>query len=603
MNDLSDPGPPPFLGVRRSLNGRRWAARLDAAGEGRATAIGQRLGVPELLARVAAGRGQTAETCDAFLAPSLRDSLPDPDVLRDVGPAVDRLARAVEGRERVAIFGDYDVDGACSAALLGDFLRAAGLDPVVHIPDRVTEGYGPNVPAVTALARAGATLLVTVDCGTAGAEPLAHARALGLDCVVVDHHGAPAELPEAVAIVNPNRQDDLSGLGHLCAAGVTFLVLVALNRALRARGFWADRPAPDLLEGLDLVALATVADVVPLTGLNRAFLAKGLAVTRLRRRPGLAALFDVAGAGGPPTAFHLGFLVGPRINAGGRIGDAALGARLLVTRDAGEARAIAERLDGLNRERRAIEGEALAEAEAALLSRPDAAADRAVLVLSGAGWHPGVVGLVAARLRERHERPAFAIAQAEGGIGTGSGRSVPGVDLGRAVRVAVERGLLLKGGGHAMAAGITVEVARIEAFRDFLHDHASEAVARHRRGATLALDGTLSAAGATQAALDAVERAGPFGSGNPEPVFAFPRHRLLSVRAVGADHLRLALAGPDGTRLGAVAFRAASGPLGAALRGAEGRLLHVAGHLSANHWGSRVSVDLRVVDAAVPDGS
>lgn len=582
--------------------GRTWASRLDGAGEARAVAIGQRVGVPDLLARIAAGRGQTVDGCEAFLNPSLRDSLPDPDTLSGMGAAVDRLVRAVEGGERVAIFGDYDVDGACSVALLAEYLRAAGLAPAIHIPDRILEGYGPNVPAVTALARAGAHVLVTVDCGTTSAEALGHARDLGLDCVVIDHHQAPAELPPARAVVNPNRQDDLSGLGHLCAAGVVFTVLVGLHRALKARGFWTGRAAPDLLEALDLVALATVADVVPLTGLNRAFVTKGLAVMRLRRRPGLASLFDVAGTSGPPTAFHLGFLIGPRINAGGRIGDAALGARLLTAGDAGEARGMAEQLDALNRERRTIEGDALAQAEAALAALSVTAFEgQAAVVTSGAGWHPGVVGLVAARLRERYGRPAFAIAHGDGALGTGSGRSIPGVDLGRAVRLAVERGLLVKGGGHAMAAGITIELARVEAFQAFLHDHVGDTVALLRRDAVFEIDGALSAASATPDVVEAVERAGPFGNGNPEPVFAFPAHRLASVRPVGADHLRLALTGPDGTRIGGVAFRAASGPLGAALRAAEGTLVHVAGHLAINHWGNRTSAELRVVDAAVPD--
>ncbi len=580
---------------------RFWAARLDPAGEVRAAAISQRLGLSDLLARVVAGRGQTAETCEAFLNPTLRDGLPDPNGLSGMQAAVDRLVCAVERAETVAIFGDYDVDGACSAVLLADYLAAAGLRPAIHIPDRILEGYGPNVPAVAALARGGASLLVTVDCGTTGTEALDHARDIGLDCVVIDHHQAPADLPPACAVVNPNRQDDLSGLGHLCAAGVVFLVLVGLHRALKARGFWTGRATPDLLEALDLVALATVADVVPLAGLNRAFVTKGLAVMRLRRRPGLAALFDVAGTSGPPTAFHLGFLVGPRINAGGRIGDAGLGARLLLTRDPGEVRGMAEQLDGLNRERRGIEGEALAQAEALLASSFATIADGAAVVVSGAGWHPGVVGLVAARLRERHERPAFAIAHQGGALGTGSGRSIPGVDLGRAVRLAVDRGLLVKGGGHAMAAGITIEVARIEAFEAFLRDHVGEAVALTRRDTVFELDGALSAAAATPDTVDLIERAGPFGSGNPEPVFAFASHRLASVRPVGADHLRLALTGPDGTRLNGIAFRAASSPLGAALRSAEGTLIHVAGSLALNHWGNRTGTELRVVDAAHPD--
>lgn len=587
-----------FLGIERSMLGQRWMDRLDETGQGRALAIGQVLGVPDVLARIAAGRGQTAETCASFLDPSLRDAMPDPATLAGLTEAVERLARAVEHRERVAIFGDYDVDGACSAALLADYLRAAGLAPVIHIPDRITEGYGPNSPAVAALARDGARLLVTVDCGTASLEPLTDARRAGMDCVVIDHHQAPVALPPAHAIVNPNRQDDLSGLGHLCAAGVVFMVLAGLHRHLRARGFWAGRQAPDLLAALDLVALATVADVMPLVGLNRAFVAKGLAVMRLRARPGLAALFDVAGTAGPPTSFHLGYLIGPRINAGGRIGDAALGTRLLSTADADEARAIAEQLDALNRERRAIEADAVLEAEAeALATLGPADIDVAALVTSGADWHPGVVGLVAARLRERHNRPAFAIAGG-GALGKGSGRSVPGLDLGHAVRVAVERGLLVAGGGHAMAAGITIDMAKLDAFRAFLNDHCGDAVAEARARPALLCDALVTASAVSTDLVALLERAGPFGSHNPDPVFALPAHRLIKVVPVGADHLRMTLAAADGGRIGAVAFRCASEPFGRALRNAEGALVHVAGTLAINHWGGGGRVELRIADAA-----
>ena len=594
------------LGVERSMMGRRWRQKLDEAAEMRALAIGQTHGVPDLLARIAAGRGQSAATCKDYFEPSLREAMPDPDALSGMAAAVARLTHAVVTGERVAIFGDYDVDGACSAALLAEYLTAAGLSPAIHIPDRITEGYGPNVGAIATLRQAGASLLVTVDCGTTSLEPLAHARGIGLDVVVVDHHQAGPVLPEARAIVNPNRQDDLSGLGQLCAAGVVFMLLVALHRSLRERGFWAGRPMPDLLAGLDLVALATVADVVPLTGLNRAFVAKGLAVMRLRHRPGLAALFDVAGANGPPTAFHCGFLIGPRINAGGRIDDAALGARLLTTRDAIAAREIAERLDGLNRERRLVEGAALEEAEGAALALTLGAEEHpdAVLVTSGEGWHPGVVGLVAARLRERYERPAFAIALREG-TGTGSGRSVPGVDLGRIVRAAVEAGVLIKGGGHAMAAGVTLAADQIDAFRAFLHERCGADVAAARASAGLDIDATLGAAAIEPATIDLAERAGPFGSGNPEPVFAIPNHRLLGAVPVGTEHLRLTVAASDGTRLTAMAFRAARSDFGGRLKAAVGQGVHLAGHLSLSRWGGVGRPELRVVDAALalrPEG-
>lgn len=589
-----------FLGIERSLLGQSWRERLDGSAAVQAVAIGQTHGVPDLLARILAARGQTAATARDYLEPSLRDLMPDPATLRDMAAAVHRLARAVEQRETVAIFGDYDVDGACAAALLAEYLQQAGLQPAIHIPDRIVEGYGPNGPAILALQRAGASLLVTVDCGTTSIGALAEATALGLDCVVFDHHQAPADLPEVVALVNPNRQDDLSGLGHLCAAGVVFMVLVALHRLLRERGFWARQAGPDLLAALDLVALATVADVVPLVGLNRAFVAKGLAVMRLRQRPGLAALFDVAGTNGPPTAFHLGFVLGPRINAGGRIGDAALGARLLLTRDPLEAAEIAAALDGLNQERRGIEVAAVDEAEAAALAALAVGGhEAAALVTSGAGWHPGVVGLVAARLRERYGRPAFAIA-VEGAVGTGSGRSIPGVDLGRAVRIAVDLGLLVKGGGHAMAAGITIEMAQLAAFQAFLHAQCGPDVAVARQGNALAIDASLSAAAADAALVEILDRASPYGSGNPEPVFAFPNHRITDIRAVGTDHLRLSAVAADGSRLGVIGFRVGGSAFGAALRASHGKMLHLAGTLSVSRWGGTGAAELRLIDAAVP---
>ena len=586
------------LGVERSLSGRRWRARLQPAGEEQALAIVQHHGVPDLLARLLAARDQTAATAAAFLDPSLRDTMPDPSVLTGMEGAVARLLRAVREGEQVAVFGDYDVDGACAAALLAGFLEAAGARTAIHIPDRITEGYGPNEAAIAALQMAGASLLVTVDCGTTSFGPLAHAKTLGMDVVVVDHHQAASELPAVEALVNPNRQDDLSGLGHLCAAGVVFMVLVALNRALRQAGWWTpSRPAPDLLAELDLVALATVADVVPLVGLNRAFVVKGLAVMRQRQRPGLAALIDVAGTRGPPAAFHLGFLLGPRINAGGRIGRASLGAELLRTADPVEARRIAEQLDALNRDRRAIEAAALAEAQAHALAALAGNADVPVLLASGIGWHPGVVGLVAARLRERHERPAFAIAF-DGEHGTGSGRSIPGVDLGRLVRAAVEAGLLVKGGGHAMAAGITLRRDQLETFSRFLDGEVGAAVTAARADAALDVDAALAGPALHEETALLVERAGPFGAGNPEPVFAVGNRRLVSVQPVGGEHLRLATQGLDGVSFAAVAFRAANTEFGAALKAAEGRVAHFAGHLTVSRWGGMARPELRLVDVA-----
>src|SRR5580698_6143132 len=398
-----------FLDVETSALGQPWRPRLDAAGELHALAIAQIGGHDELIARVLAGRGVLPDAVDRHLAPSFRDLMPDPYRLRDMAAATERLRRAIMAHEKVAIFSDYDVDGACSAALLSEYLNACGLETIVHIPDRVTEGYGPNAEAIHGFASQGATLMVTVDCGAVSREPFEVASELGLEVIVFDHHQAPETLPKTAALVDPNREDDLSGLGYLCAAGVVFMALVALNRALREAGFWNGSKAPDLIAALDLVALATVADVVPLIGLNRAFVVKGLAIMRERRRPGLAALFDIAGADGPPRPYHLGFVIGPRINAGGRIGDAGLGVRLLTATNDIEARAIASELDRLNRIRQQIEIEALAEAEAEALLSLGLEERGAAVVVAGERWPPGVVGLLAARLKERFERPAFAL--------------------------------------------------------------------------------------------------------------------------------------------------------------------------------------------------
>ncbi|MFL5025746.1 MAG: single-stranded-DNA-specific exonuclease RecJ [Microvirga sp.] len=594
--------PKPFLGVTNSALGRTWVERCDAAQGTIALAIAQTHGLPDVLSRVLAGRGVGIHDTEGFLNPRLRDLMPDPHRLTDMEAAASRLADAVMGNEKVAIFGDYDVDGACSAALLAEYLRACGLDYAIHIPDRITEGYGPNVDAIRALKEQGADILVTVDCGTASIEPLAEAKRLGLDPIVLDHHQAPEQLPEALAIVNPNRQDDLSGLGHLCAAGVVFLSLVALNRTLRSRGFFQGRAEPDLMGSLDLVALATVADVVPLIGLNRAFVRQGLAIMKSRRRVGLAALLDTAGLAGAPESWHLGYLVGPRINAGGRIGDAALGSRLLLTEDPVQAGKLATELDRLNRERQAIEVIAVAEAEAQAMMALERMPDLPVLVTASAEWHPGVVGLISARTKERFRRPAFAFTLNQNGTATGSGRSVPGVDLGYAVRAAVEAGLAIKGGGHTMAAGVTIQAVDLERFLAFVTEKLTEPVSTMRLGDNFAVDATLTAAGAQPAVVTALERAGPFGQGQPEPVFVFPQHRLIEAREVGSGgHMRVKLRGGDGSFIGGIAFRAAGQPLGNALSQSIGNPLHVAGTLSIDRWGGNEKVEVRIMDAARPE--
>ena len=587
-----------FLNVERSVCGRAWRDRLDERGAARALAIAQRQDVPELLARILAGRGIEADEVAAYLDPSIRRLLPDPHVVQAMADAAVRIADAIMRAERIAIFGDYDVDGATAAALLARFLRAGGIESDIHIPDRLFEGYGPNVEAIRALAERGARLLVTVDCGTTSVEPIAEAKRLGLDVIVIDHHQADEVLPPAL-VVNPNRLDDLSKLGHLAAVGLVFLVVVAVNRELRRRGFWSpSRSEPDLLGLLDLVALGTIADVVPLAGLNRAFVVKGLIAMRRRANVGLTALMDAARLTGPPEPWHLGFLLGPRINAGGRIGRADLGARLLLADDPADAARIAAELERLNRERQAIEQAMVAQAEAEALAALGLEEKGAVVVTAAAGWHLGVVGLVAARLKERYGRPAFAIALEPGGIGTGSGRSIAGVDLGRAVRRAVAEGLLLKGGGHAMAAGVTIAGDKLARLRAWLEETLGAAVAAARREDALRIDGAISAAGATAALIATLERAGPFGAGNPEPVIVLPDHIIAYAEEVGQAHVRARLRAGDGAMLNAIAFRAAGKTLGQALVKHRGERMHVAGTLCIDRWQGSERVQLRICDLA-----
>jgi single-stranded-DNA-specific exonuclease len=587
-----------FLGVEKSANGRAWRERLDDVGAPRALAIAQRHNVPELLARILAGRGVEVDQVGTFLDPSIRALMPDPHVVTAMPEAAERIADAIVSRESISIFGDYDVDGATASALLGRFLRAAGIEAGIYIPDRLFEGYGPNVEAIGTLAGRGTKLLITVDCGTTSMEPVAEARRLGLDVVVIDHHQADQQLPAAI-VVNPNRLDDLSKLGHLAAVGLVFLVIVAVNRALRVRGFWSElRPEPDLLGLLDLVALGTVADVVPLKGLNRAFVAKGLIALRRRTNPGLTALMDASRLSGPPEAWHLGFMLGPRINAGGRIGRADLGARLLMEDDPVESGRIAAELDRLNRDRQTIEVAMVAEAEAEALAALGLEEKGAVIVTACRGWHPGVVGLVAARLKERFGRPAFAIALDSNGIGTGSGRSIPGVDLGRAVRHAVNEGLLLKGGGHAMAAGVTLATDALASFRAYLETTLSSAVEAGRRDDALLVDGAVSAGGVNSALVSTMERAGPFGAGNPEPVIALPGHTLVYAEEVGQGHIRARLRAADGAIVNAIAFRAVGQKLGQALFDHRGQSLHAAGTLCLDRWNGVERVQLRICDVA-----
>lgn len=590
---------PALLQVERSVRGLRWVERLARKDGPLAETIAQRHGLPQLLSRLLAARGVTVEGCPDYLDPTIRNLMADPSLLQDMDAGAERFARAIRDGEKIAIFGDYDVDGAASTALMTRFLRAHGIDPAFHIPDRMTEGYGPNEAAFTQFVEDGATLIMTVDCGTMSHGPVAHARNLGADVIVIDHHLAGERLPDATALINPNRQDDISGLGDLAAAGVTFLFLVAVARLLRQQGFYgAACAAPDLRQWLDLVALATVCDVVPLTGLNRAYVVGGLKVMRARHNTGLRVLGDTAGLGAEPNAYHLGFVLGPRINAGGRIGDSGLGTRLLVTDDDVEAARIAGVLDRLNAERKAMESDAteaaVSQADYLLESVPDSP----VLIVHDEGWHRGVVGLVASRLTERYGRPTIAISWEEDGTGAGSARSIPGVDIGRAIAAAVEEGLLVKGGGHSMAAGLTIARDGIEGLKGFLDDRLANDVALASRSRDLRIDGALMPSAATLELLAMLEKAGPYGSGNPRPRFVFAAHRCSFSKVVGGAHVRCSLSAGDGSRISAVAFRSADTPLGALLLEADGMPLHVAGHLRRNQWGGRESVELVIEDAA-----
>jgi single-stranded-DNA-specific exonuclease len=575
-----------YLGVASSFTGRRWVGP-DLDCERRAEALVQATRLAPALCSVLARAEVPADEVAAYLAPSLRALLPDPMRLRDMEPAAERLLHALERRERIAIFADYDVDGGASAALLLCWLRGLGHDATLYIPDRIDEGYGPNEAAMAALA-ADHGLIVCVDCGTLSHGPIAAAR--GADVVVVDHHLGAETLPEALAVVNPNRQDEAGDLGHLCAAGVVFLLLVEANRRLRDRGV----TGPDLMAMLDLVALATVADVAPLTGVNRAFVRQGLKVMAGRQRPGLVALADVARIDCAPNPYHLGFVLGPRVNAGGRIGAADLGARLLACADATEAAGLAAQLDALNAERRAIEAavreEALAQAEMRGIDGP--------LVWAAAeGWHPGVIGIVAARLKEATNRPAVVIAL-DGDEGKGSARSVAGVDLGAAVQRLAAEGLLTRGGGHRMAAGLTVARDRLEAAMARLGELLARQGAGLRAVADLRLDGLLMPGAATPELIEALDTAGPFGQGAPAPRFALPALQIRDARRVGERHLRLRVGDTSGPALDAIAFGAFDTALGPALERAGAGRVHLAGRIEINTYGGSRRVQLRLDDAA-----
>lgn len=591
--------PAPYLGVTRSLCGKLW---LERPGDARlAQAIAQRCQVPELVGRLLAARGQSLDTVESFLNPRLRDLLPDPSDLKDMDAAAERLARAIQGGECIAIFGDYDVDGATSAALLIRFLRAIGAKPpLLYVPDRLREGYGPNAAALRQLKSAGASVVVTVDCGITAFAALEDAAANGLDVIISDHHVAEPALPKAIAVVNPNRLDETSPHRNLAAVGVTYLLLVAVNRALRRAGWYtAARAEPDLLQWLDLVALGTICDVVPLGGLNRALTAQGLKVMGRRGNPGISALCDVARVNERLEGFHCGFMLGPRVNAGGRVGRADLGARLLSTEDPALALELARELDVLNEERRALEAEVLA--AATRLAEAAAAQNPHLLILAGESWHPGVIGIVAGRLKDRYQRPVCVVAL-ENGIGKASGRSVAGLHLGQAVIAARELGLVLKGGGHAMAAGFEIAAEKLPALQDFIAARFKDTLDGAPLMPTLLIDGLVQGRGATPDFLGTLERLAPFGAGNSEPRFVLPEQRIAMADVVGTNHVRCRLTGPDGSRLKAIAFRAAGEDLGKALLAARGAALHLAGRLKRDTWQGRDEVQLQIEDAAFAGG-
>ena len=579
--------------VSRSFLGQPWRWRSLANDTRSAHAD------DDLVTQLLLARGCPPEALAAHRAPTIREFMPDPAIFRDMERAAERLADAVAARARVVVFGDYDVDGATSAALLIRLLRDLGLAPRPYIPDRLMEGYGPSGEALVRLGGEGADLIVTVDCGAQAFEALAMACDAGLDVIVVDHHKCAPALPVAYALVNPNRLDEAAEAaahGHLAAVGVAFLLGAQLLRVLRARGFFADRAEPRLIDLLDIVALGTVADVAALRGLNRAFVAQGLKVMAGGRNTGLVALLEAARLTRAPTATDLGFALGPRINAGGRIGQADLGVRLLTTEDPAEARAIAARLSELNDERRAIEAEVQAAAEAG------AGQPGAVCVVAGAGWHPGVIGIVAGRLKEKLGVPAIVIAIDEAGVGKGSGRSIPGVDLGQAVLAAKEEGLLIAGGGHAMAAGLTIAGDRIDAFRAFLEDRLAEPVARAAGERALLVDALVAPRGVTPGLVDALDAGGPYGMGWPTPRVAAGPVRVVKADVVGSGHVRAIMAGDDGANLKSVAFRHAESALGQALLGApRDRRLWIAGRARIDDWGSRPAAELHLDDAAWAD--
>ena len=592
---------PAFLRVERSARGLRWVERLAPDRENSAITMAQEHGLPEILARVLAARGAEPGTVEEYLDPTLKALMPDPSTLQDMDVAAERFAKAIRDKEPIAIFGDYDVDGAASVALIRRFLFAHDHDSSFYIPDRTLEGYGPSITAFEELISNGAKLIITVDCGTMAYEPIARASEMGADVMVLDHHQAEEQLPAALAMVNPNRMDDISGQGNLAAAGVVYLFLVATARQLRADNWYGEETsAPDLMQLLDLAALATVCDVVPLTGLNRALVCRGLEIMRRRTNLGLRVLADKAGLTAAPTTYHLGYVLGPRLNAGGRIGRSDLATELLTIEDEPRAIEIAATLEKLNFERRAMQDalqeDALSQADAAFQDRPEAI----LAIAEGEGWHKGLIGLVAARLVERFSKPSLAVSWDKDGSGSGSARSIRGADIGAAIRSAVDGGLAERGGGHAMAAGFTVARENAGAFYEHLDKTLRSQVMLASAEANLKVDGALMASSATKELMAQLDKAGPFGAGNPQPRFAFAAHHCKFAKIVGERHVRCSLTASDGTRIDAIAFNSAETEVGKLLLDSRGLPLHVVGHLRRSDWGGREKIELHIEDVADP---
>ena len=583
---------PAFLGVEQSLKGKKW--RLRSEDDRKALTIAQRLDVPEIVGRVLAGRDVPLDEAERYLSPTLKDLMPNPSSFKDMDVAAARIVSAIKDGQKIAVFGDYDVDGATSSGLLKSFFDQINVPLRIYIPDRMREGYGLNSPALETLKAEGMDLVITVDCGILSFDEADVARKAGLDLIIVDHHQAETRLPDAVAVVNPKRHDESQEYTYLAAVGVAFILLVAINRDLRDSGWYEGRQAPDLFRLLDLVALGTVCDVVPLVGLNRAFVSQGLKVMAQRRNPGLVALADVAGLDEAPGTYHLGFIMGPRVNAGGRVGKADYGPRLLSSHNPDECMELARVLDEYNQERKAIE---TLVTEEAMEQAERVSASESVLVVSGEGWHPGVIGIVASRLKEMYQRPAIVIGL-DGETGKGSGRSIAGVDLGAAIGAARHKELIVGGGGHAMAAGLTINKAQIEPFREFLESRLADHVKAALKTASLGLDGIVGVEGATVDLIEKMEMAGPYGAGNPEPRFVIGHAKIVKADIVGENHIRVILTGVGNRgRLTGICFKSLETPLGDALLGHRGGTFHIAGYLRKNTWRGQPSAQILIEDA------